>query len=189
MADPAALSPVLALVLGGLVAAVTAYCAARCLAPGCPGHSRSLAGWHAVMGLAMIAMLVVGVDGLPAVALLAVFLSGGVWLLLNGGTRAHLRAAAASAVMVAMLAPAAFAGPAVAAPAEAAPADAMAGMPQARMAPPPLWLAVAVVLVAAAIIVAAAATGVRAREPEGRLRAVCEMVMAGTMAAMVAVAL
>jgi len=178
------------LVLAVLLLAVVAYCALRAVAPRLGGvsaeHRRDVDAWHALMGLAMVAMLLGGLGRPLAVAALVVSAAGLCWGVLSvdrrTGSAAHLRLAVGAGAMAVMTLP--MAAPATAAGHQAS----AAGMGMAG----PTALPLVVVLVAGLVAVAAARlpTVVR-RSPDSvaRLDAGCDVVMAGAMAAMLLVLL
>jgi hypothetical protein len=110
--------------LAAVLVAVVAYCVARALVPRLrgPGHHRDLDAWHALMGVAMVAMLLAPFPRGLSLLTLAVFAVGAGWALVRVlrrvGRAAYLRLAVGSLAMAAMVLPAATAS--AAAPATAA---------------------------------------------------------------------
>ena len=200
----------LVLVLAVLVGLAAAYCLGRCVVPRWHAeHGVAVDAWHVAMGVAMVAMLLAPVGGWSAAGQAALFGIGALWcccvLLARAGTGAHLRLGAACAVMAAMLMPAVVA-PATAAPAAPPGHHHVPGMDMSQMsgsaahadhamAMPPWWLAVAMLVACAAIAAAAlhSAWGSARRGDDrhtaSRLGLACEVVMAGAMGYMAAIAL
>lgn len=194
-----------AVVLAVLVGVATAYCLARSVVPRWRAeHGPAVDAWHVAMGTAMVAMLVAPVGSLSASVQAAAFGLAALWcgchLLARNRSGAHARLGAASAVMAVMLIPAAMAVPASATVTPEhhhTPGMDMSGMAMptgsshAGMAMPPAWLAVLLLLGVAAIAVAAVRAVVAT--PSGgtahRLSLACEVVMAGAMGYMAALAL
>lgn len=179
------------LVLAVLLLAVVAYCSVRAVAPRLGGvgaeHRRDTDTWHVVMGLAMSAMLLGALTRPLAVAALVVCAAGLCWGVLSierrSGGGAHLRLVVGAGAMAVMALP--LAAPAVAAGAPGA----RSGMPMAGPSPLPLVL---VLLVGLLGVAAVRLPAVVRRSPGGavaRLDAVCDVVMAAAMAAMLLVLL
>jgi len=178
------------LVLAVLLLPVVVYCSVRAVAPRLGGvsteHRRDIDTWHALMGLAMVAMLLGDLARPLAVAALVVCAAGLCWGVLSvdrrTGGAAHLRLVVGAGAMAVMTLP-------VAAPAMAAGHDApMAGMTMAG----PSALPLALVLLAGLVGVAAVRLPAVVRRSPGtvaRLDAGCDVVMAGAMAAMLLVLL
>jgi hypothetical protein len=178
------------LVLAVLLLPVVVYCSVRAVAPRLGGasaeHRRDIDGWHALMGLAMGAMLLGGLTRPLAVGVLAVCAAGLCWGVLSVDRRtgggAHVRLVVGAGAMAVMTLP-------LAAPAMAAGHDAsMGGMTMAGPSALPLVL----VLLAGLVGVAAVRLPVVVRRSPGsvaRLDAGCDVVMAGAMAAMLLVLL
>jgi hypothetical protein len=195
MGHPLALPVALPVVL--LVGLATAYCLARCVVPRWRHeHGAGVDAWHVAMGTAMVAMLLAPVGGWSATLQAGAFGIGTLWcvcvLVARTGTGAHVRLGTACAVMVAMLMPAVVAAPASAASA-ASPTHHHAGtdLPgTTAMAMPPVWLVVAMLVGVVAVAVAAlrAALAEENRRTASRLGLACEVVMAGAMGCMAALA-
>jgi hypothetical protein len=195
-----------AVVLALLVGLAAAYCLARCVVPRCRGeHGPAVDAWHVAMGAAMVAMLVAPVGRNSAALQAAAFGLAALWcachLLARNRSGAHARLGAASAVMAVMLTPAVIAMPASAATAmpehHHTPGMDMSGMAMpsggghSGMAMPPGWLAVLMLVAVSAIALAAVRAAVTApdRRTTARLSLACEVVMAGAMGYMAALAL
>jgi hypothetical protein len=168
-----------------LLAPVVAYCLQRALAPRLggadAGHRRDLDAWHVLMGSAMTAMLLGVLSRSLAVAALVVCAVALCWGVLSverrRGGAAHVRLVVGAAAMAVMTLP-------LAAPATAAGGEAGSSMP-GMSAPSPV--ALVAVLVLGLLAVAAVRVPVVVRRTPGavaRLDALCDVVMAGAMAAM-----
>lgn len=178
------------LVLAVPLLPVVVYCSVRAVAPRLGGasmeHRRDIDAWHALMGLAMAAMLLGGLTRPLALAALVVCATGLCWGVLSvdrrTGGAAHLRLVVGAGAMAVMTLP-------LAAPAMAAGSDApTAGMTMAGPSALPLVL----VLLAGLVGVAAVRLPAVLRRSPGtvaRLDAGCDVVMAGAMAAMLLVLL
>lgn len=197
-----------AVVLALLVGVAATYCLARCVVPRWRGsHGVAVDAWHVAMGTAMVAMLVAPVGRDSAALQAAAFALAALWcachLLARNRSGAHARLGAASAVMAVMLMPAVIAAPASAAPAPPehhhVPGMDMSGMDMtvpgagghSGMAMLPGWLAVLTLVAVAAIALAAARAALTSseRRTTARLSLACEVVMAGSMGYMAALAL
>ncbi len=176
--------------LAALLVPVVLYCLVRAVAPrrwgGGDQHRRDVDAWHVLMSATMVAMLVGALSRPLAVAALAVATAGLCWGVLaverRSGSAAHVRLVVGAATMAVMTLP-------LAAPAEAAapsrPGGGMAAMSMAGGSTTPL----VVVLLAALSLVAALRVPVVVRRspgPVARLDATCDVVMALSMAAMLA---
>ncbi len=178
------------LVLAAALLTVVVYCSVRAVAPRLGGasveHRRDIDAWHAVMGLAMVAMLVGGLTRPLATAALVLSAVGLCWGVLSvdrrTGGAAHLRLAIGAGAMAVMTLP-------LAAPAIAAGGDGqMAGMSMAGPSTVPLVLVLFVGLLVVATVRLPAVVG-RTPDAVARLDAGCDVVMAGAMAAMLLVLL
>lgn len=105
----------MAVLLAACMVLVVTYCLARMIRPALrdPAHGRDLDGWHALMGAAMAAMLVVTYPRVAALLALTVFVFGVGWSVVRlsaaGARAAYLRLGLGCAAMAAMLLPAATA--------------------------------------------------------------------------------
>jgi hypothetical protein len=191
-----------AIALALLVGVASAYCLVRCVVPRWRSdHGPSIDAWHAVMGAAMMAMLLSPVGSASATVQAGVFGVGALWcachLLARNRSSAHARLGVGCLVMAAMLMPAVAAQPANAS--TLVEHHHMSGMDMtgmdmsgmSGMAMPPGWLAVAMLVTLAGVVAAAgwAATRVDHRRTTARVGIACEIVMAGAMGYMAALAL
>jgi hypothetical protein len=189
--------------MAGLLAAsmvvVMALCLARLFrAPvDDPSHRRDLDGWHALMALAMAAMLVATYTRAASLLALAVFVVGVVWSIVHGsapGARtAYLRLGLGCTAMAAMLLPAATAS-ATATASEVAPTQPTghAGHHAAHLiqaAPggsvpmvPPTVLVIALLTALAVVLVVGLRGALRESDTHaGRVGAACDVAMAAAM--------
>ncbi len=187
----------MALLLAASMVVVVTYCLARMVRPSLrdPAHRRDLDGWHALMGVAMAAMLVVDYTRAAALLALTVFVVGAGWaivrLIAPDARAAYLRLGLGCAAMAAMLLPTATAS--AAAPL-ALPVMAH-GMPMGHAAQqvqpvlvataplvPPTGLVIALLVAFAMILVFRLAGTFRGEETvAGRLAACCDVAMAAAM--------
>jgi hypothetical protein len=170
---------------------VVLYCAVRAVGAGprarrrpsttvTEGHHRDVDAWHAVLGAAMVPMVLGRLTGSAAVAVLALAGVALAWSVLSverTGGAAYARLAVTGAATALMTLP--LAGPADAA---------VPGSPHAGMAlGGPSWAPViGVLVVALAVVVLSASRLVVRRELAvvGRLDACCDVVMAAAMVLM-----
>lgn len=193
----------MALLLAAAMVVVVTYCLARMVRPSLrdPEHRRDLDGWHALMGVAMAAMLVITYTRVAAVLALTVFVVGVGWsvarLSAPGARTAYLRLGLGCTAMAAMLLPVATASSATAL---SAPSMAQA-MPTAHAAHhvqttltgvqpsptgtavvAPTVLVIALLAAFAVILVIRLAGTFRGGETAaGRLAACCDVAMAAAM--------
>lgn len=178
------------LLLAALLLPVVAYCSVRTVAPRLGGvsaeHRRDIDVWHALMGLAMGAMLLGALVRPLAVAAVAICAVGLCWGVVSvdrrTGGAAHLRLVVGAGAMAVMTLP--LAAPAMA----AGSSDGMAGMSGAGHTMLPLVLVLLAGLVGVAV---GRLPAVVRRSPDvvARLDAGCDVVMAGAMGAMLLVLL
>lgn len=201
-----------AVVLALLVGASTGYCLARCVVPRWRSeHGAAVDLWHVLMGAAMVAMLLAPVGSTSAAVQVAGFAIAALWcachLLARSHSGAHARLGAACAVMAAMLVPAMLVSPATAETSATSamahehhhtPGMDMSGMDMSgtpamahSMAMPPPWLAVLMLVAVTAIAAAAVRAALRAEHGRttSRIALACEVLMAGAMGYMAALAL
>ncbi len=134
----------MALLLAAAMVVVVTYCLARMVRPSFadPGHRRDLDGWHALMGVAMAAMLVLTYAPVAALLALTVFVVGVGWSVVRlaapDARAAYLRLGLGCSAMAAMLLPVATAS--AAAPSSVPAMVHAMPMDQARLAPTtPTW--------------------------------------------------
>jgi hypothetical protein len=179
--------------LAALVAPVVVYCLGRAVATTVRGradqHRRDIDAWHAVMGAGMVCMLLGHLSRPLATSALVLAGAAVCWGALSterrSGSIAHLRLLVGATAMAVMTLP--LAAPTEAAGARAAPSGmsgmSVGGTPSALL----------VVLLVAVLGVTAASRLPAAVRPSSdaihRLDACCDVVMAGAMAAMLAVLL
>ena len=187
----------MAALLAAAMAVVVTYCLARMLRPVLrdPAHRLDLDGWHAVMGVAMAAMLVVTYTRVAALLALAVFAVGIGWSVLRvsspGARAAYLRLGLGCTAMTAMLLPAATTSAAapLAAPAMAhsMPMAHAASHGQAApavtvsLAPPTVLVIALLAAFAVVLVIRLAGTFREGATVAGRLAACCDVAMAAAM--------
>ena len=187
----------MAALLAAAMAVVVTYCLARMLRPALhdPAHRRDLDLWHALMGVAMAAMLVVTYTRVASVVALAVFVVGLGWSVVRlsaaGARAAYLRLGLGCTAMAAMLVPAATtsaAAPrAASAVAPSMPVDHVAHHGQAAPAgtaslvPPTLLVIALLAAFAVILVIRLAGTFREEATTAGRLAACCDAAMAAAM--------
>ena len=187
----------MALLLAASMVVVVTYCLARMVRPSLrdPAHRRDLDAWHALMGVAMAAMLVVTYTRVAALLALTLFVVGIGWsvsrLTAPGARAAYLRLGLGCAAMAAMLLPTATAS---ATTPLAAPAMAHA-MPMGHAAhpiqptfvttgpvvPPAVLVMAMLAAVAVIFVIRLAGTFREGETAAARIAACCDVAMAAAM--------
>ncbi|HET7821615.1 MAG TPA: DUF5134 domain-containing protein [Ornithinibacter sp.] len=186
----------MALLLAACMVVVVTYCLARMVRPSLrdPAHHADLDGWHALMGAAMAAMLVLTYAPVAALLALTVFVVGVGWSVVRlaapEARAAYLRLGLGCSAMAAMLLPVATASAAepasVPAMVHAMPMDHahLAATTPTWTSPlaPPTLLVMALLTAFAVVLVVRLAGTFRAGETvAGRLAACCDVAMAAAM--------
>jgi len=187
----------MAALLAASMAVVVTYCVARMLSPALrdPAHRPDLDGWHALMGVAMAAMLLLTYTRVAALLALVAFVVGVGWSVLRvsspGARAAYLRLGLGCTAMAAMLLPAATTSAAapLAAPAmvHSMPMGHAAQHAQAipagtaSLVPPTVLVLALLASFAVVLVIRLAGTFRAGATVPGRLAACCDVAMAAAM--------